>query len=227
MKIHNQVEELVIETVDEVFGEIENTNENGQCYCDQCRLDVACYVLNRVPPRYIISERGFAHMDAENSLQQKADLITLINGGMSRVSHSKRPNFPHRERDEIVAPEGPFFNFPVIKGRAFHGATFSPLQKSEVMLSCSDATMRMANANWQNPFPLTSQVSGRFGYWPAPISADSIGETKTFDFAVVVQGEGLDEMRRFFQLTVVATEGSEVSPRDSYSLEDLYVFPNT
>ena len=64
MKIHNQMEDLVLNIVDEMFDS-KDIQESDICTCGQCRLDVACFVLNRISPEYIISSRGLAHLNSD------------------------------------------------------------------------------------------------------------------------------------------------------------------
>ncbi len=47
MNVHNLMENIVIETVNDIF---EDKKKEGfdMAECLQCRLDVACYVLNRI-----------------------------------------------------------------------------------------------------------------------------------------------------------------------------------
>ena len=59
MEVHNTVEDTVISKVDEIFHTLEKDETGKQyCFCNQCRTDVICYVLNRIPPFYIVSNRG-------------------------------------------------------------------------------------------------------------------------------------------------------------------------
>ncbi|HRZ64078.1 MAG TPA: late competence development ComFB family protein, partial [Spirochaetia bacterium] len=65
MEIRNLMEDAVKAVVDELF-ELEAKDQRlGYCLCDQCRLDVACYVLNRIKPEYIVSSRGLAYSEKE------------------------------------------------------------------------------------------------------------------------------------------------------------------
>ena len=75
MTIHNILEEEVINQVNNIYDQ---ASEMGitwiTCDCEQCRLDTATYVLNRIPPKYIVSGRGMNHNISSVNPQQKADL---------------------------------------------------------------------------------------------------------------------------------------------------------
>lgn len=52
MEVKNVMEELVTECIN-------NNIERLQCCtCEQCKADIAAYVLNHIPPRYVATEKG-------------------------------------------------------------------------------------------------------------------------------------------------------------------------
>ena len=63
MEIHNLMEDQVFRRVNEICDEEEQRGNNDYCTSKACRLDVVCYVLNRIPPRYVTSGRGVAHVE--------------------------------------------------------------------------------------------------------------------------------------------------------------------
>lgn len=231
MKIHNQLEEVVVDTVNEIFDEEAQTGQTGYCTCDQCRLDVACYVLNRSRPRYTLSGRGVAHLnfDYQERLQEKADLVALIRAGIETVSRTKRPNFSHDDaRTESPRPSGPLYNFPVIKGRVFHGSTFEPVNGVEVLLTSEGTPVKMIDARWQNPYPLVENVAGLYVFWPYPVAAQKDGETNSFSFAVELRDTAYEPLIHHFTMKLTATDSYVDSPHGNlyHRVEDLYLFPS-
>ncbi len=232
MEIHNSVEDLVLDAVDELFFEIERENRPDKpCTCSQCRLDVATYVLNRMPPRYIVSSRGVERADL-NSLdrqQMGADISILVHEGLSRISATLRPHYPHDSQihEEYRDMEGPVFNFPTVVGRIFSGINFEPLSSLRISLYKGEELGNMIEPSWQNPYELVVNTAGTFSFWLAPETAASLSEAKTFPCSIVAKAEGYDDLRHFFDLSLV----SEDRPRTSYSLQrtlklpDLYIFP--
>ena len=65
MEIRNLMEDAVLAAVGELFELEEKDPRLGLCTCGQCRLDVACYVLNRIKPEYILSGRGLAYSERD------------------------------------------------------------------------------------------------------------------------------------------------------------------
>jgi competence protein ComFB len=230
MEIHNTNEDIVFTTISEICASIEKKgNPDKLCLCDQCRIDVACFVLNRIPPYYIVSNRGAARIKQETiSRQQKdADIVSLVFEALKRVSHNQRPNSDHTNGPVKEAKKGPVFNIPTIIGRAFDGSTFSPLAGVNVELWWKGKLVEMKNRNWQNPCTLTANTLGTFTFWPESIPSREAGSRKNFEYSVKIEVPGFETMTHFFQIPVI----SEINDAESFStdrtfkLPDLYLFP--
>jgi Late competence development protein ComFB. len=98
MDIHNISEDSVITAVEEMFEAVKTRgNPEKLCLCDQCKLDTVCYSLNRVEPRYIVSNRGLTRVEREGSErhQAHADIAALVYKGLQQVNHNLRPTASH------------------------------------------------------------------------------------------------------------------------------------
>jgi competence protein ComFB len=230
MKIHNLMEDIVLDKVHEIFDEDEDGMKNkGYCCCYQCRLDVACFVLNRIQPRYMTSSRGLAHLRTEyqTNLQKTADLVAMINDGIKTVSATKRPHYSHSGSEKSPVPEGPLYNFPTIMGRLLNGNTFEPMKDIEVYLQMNGETVEMIEPSWQNPYRIIDKTAGTFLFWPHPVTANSPRMSRVFEFELEIDENNYEELHHFFELDLRA----EASFNDSfhmqrtYKLEDLYLFP--
>jgi len=83
MEIHNISEDIVFNSVQEIFESIkEKNNPDKLCLCDQCKLDTICYALNRVEPRYVVSNRGITRLEQDWTGRQQieADITARIQG---------------------------------------------------------------------------------------------------------------------------------------------------
>jgi competence protein ComFB len=58
------------------------------CDCDDCRLDIMAIALNKLPPQYVVTEKGaiFASV-GEMSHQRMVDLATAITEAVITVSN--------------------------------------------------------------------------------------------------------------------------------------------
>lgn len=231
MEIHNVTEDIVLDAVNEIFDEIEREGKpNRPCTCFQCRLDTACYALNRSVPRYVVSSRGVARAETDSieKQQEEADVVSLIYEGLQKIAKSKRPHFEHQNRkDGPVLAEGPVFNFPTLVGRVFNGQNFEPMVDIDVFLLADGKLSPMLDANFQNPYRLVSNTAGTFSFWPQPVRADSVGEERKFEFAVAAAAPGLEELRHYFEVTVTSEHqvATSFNMDRTFKLPDLYLFP--
>ncbi|MFP3090700.1 late competence development ComFB family protein [Treponema sp. TIM-1] len=232
MDVHNTIEDVVFRAINEIFDEIDKgDNPHGLCTCNQCRLDTACFVLNRASPYYIISNRGVARVEQEpiERQQLEADIVSLIHEGLKRVSHNQRPYSSHR--DHTVADNEPsdrlVFNIPTIIGRLFNGINFEPLADIVVELYQDGQLVGMKDKNWQNPYTLVKNTKGTFTFWPEAIPAEGENIHRIFKYAIKVDAPGMEALHHFFQIPVTSELKSvrSFSINRTFKIQDLYMFP--
>jgi len=232
MELHNTVEDVIISRVNEIFDDIKgNGNPTKLCICEKCRMDTICYVLNRTPPHYIVSNRGVVRVHGESfeRQQQEADITALIYDGLKRVNHNQRPNFVHSATAESAVDDTkhPVYNVPTIMGRIFNGSNFAPLSGLDVELLWNDKLVQMKDGNWQNPCRIVPNTEGNFSFWPVPDIASKVGNHKIFEYTLRVSGEGFEPLTHFFKIPVaseIRVAGSFALDR-TFKLPDLYMFP--
>jgi competence protein ComFB len=231
MDIRNIMEDSVKILVEELFAREDREKRLGYCTCDQCKLDVACYVLNRVKPEYIVSSRGLAYREKEglDKVQRQADLVSLVKEGWGRVSHTPRPSSDHlgTKTQSVVEPEGPVFNFPTIMGRVFDGRTFAPLGEGAVLLLADGVEVDMVDPNWQNPFVLASATGGTFIFWPKAQQASPEEGERKYVFEVKVEVPGLEGLSHYLEIDVAPERDVRLdfSLQRVHKVPDLYLFP--
>ncbi|HON13564.1 MAG TPA: late competence development ComFB family protein [Treponema sp.] len=232
MDIHNTTEDRVLSLVHEIFDSIEKEGKKDRpCTCFQCRLDTACYVLNRLPPKYVVSSRGVARTESETieKQQEDADIVSLIYEGLHKIAKSLRPHFTHNpaDKESPVIIKGPVFNIPTIIGRVFNGSNFEPISNIDVMLMEDGKLAPMIDPNWQNPYRLIPNTAGTFTFWPKPKGAEKAGLEKTFTFSISIQAEGFEPLQHFFSIPVISEElvQTSYSMQRTYKIPDLYLFP--
>jgi len=232
MELHNSIKGKVISKVEEIFDALENSGSAGKfCTCDQCKMDVICYVLNRTPPRYIVSNRG-ASRSLEEGIewqQQAADIAALIHDGLKQVNHNLRPNFSHSSEKNAASDEAaiPKFIIPTIMGRVFNGNNFAPLSDATVELLWSGGLVDMRDANWQNPYNIVHNIEGNYSFWPAPVPASRVNNHKIFEYILRVSAPEFETLTRTFKIPVASEIQATMSfsPDRTFKLPDLYMFP--
>ena len=218
MRVHNLMEDLVIQKVVEMFP--------GSSV--PLQQDVACYVLNRVSPEYVVSGRGIAHsetMDYQKKVQRLADLTRLVKDGIQLVTQNRRErspgNFGPSEHEY-------YFNFPSIIGRLFHGVNFAPMSDVSIGLYHKGSLVQVIDSNWQNPYKMVSNTPGTFLFWPHPIGAESEDEEKSFEMELRVQVAGFEDLHHFFDVKLKSSNEfvDFVNTTTSHRTPDLYLFPS-
>lgn len=83
--LRNLMEDVVIKQLDEMIHVF------GCCGCEQCRLDIASYALNRLPSKYVVTTQGelLSKLDSLD-LQFEANVTTAITQGILLVSKHPR-----------------------------------------------------------------------------------------------------------------------------------------
>ena len=229
MDLHNQMEDRVTVLVDEIFADEGRQHRRGFCVCRQCELDVACYVLNRLPPRYVVSGRGIAHIDADyaEKLQENADVVALVHEGIEVVSRTRRPDFPHTPESDHGLPDGPLYNFPIIKGSVFFGGTFEPASGIEISLFCDGDAATMVDPNWQNPFRIPESVPGTYLFWQQPRQAAGVGLACEFELELRIDDPKFAQVNHFVTLALSSDSQflNSLHTNNTHLVEDIYLFP--
>lgn len=232
MEIHNVSEDIVFSTVRTIFESIKKEgNPSGLCLCDQCRLDTICYTLNRIKPQYVVSNRGFTHMEQDWAERQQvgADIAAQVYKGLRLVNHNQRPIARHNETTSSgKALTEPAFYIPTIIGRLFDGLTFAPLSDVTVELRSEGELVPMRNRNWQNPFTLIANTPGAYTFWPAPIPTEAIDMHRIFEYSLKIESSQYEPMTHFFKIPAVSniqSSHTSYSLDRTFKLPDLYLFP--
>ena len=225
MKIHNLLEEIVTKHVDDLFSDPGVTSTIGMCTCDQCRLDVICYALNRLSPRYIVSGKGATHVETEfkDDFQNVTDIASIVNDGINKVKMLKRPNC---SIESVAADiQGPICNFPSIAGKVFDGDTFEPLCDVDVFLYQEGVLVEMMNSNWTNPYRISANTPGTFSFWPKPYETASYDLCKV-QFELRIHSGSDGPSSHFFSLDILPEkEPKEVFEFISvHKVDDIYIF---
>ena len=230
MEIHNISEDIVYSSMKKIIESIQQKgNPDGLCLCEQCKLDTVCYVLNRIEPQYIVSNRGITRFEQDwaGRQQVEADIATLAYRGFRQVSHNMRPTADHDDTSPGKLPTSPSFNVPAIVGRLFDGKTFAPLSGVSVELHSHGEPVTMRNRNWQNPFILVPNTPGTYTFWPAPIPADEMGQRRIFEYSIKIESPQYENMVHFFKIPVISeliAPFSHHTQEKTFKLPDLYLF---
>ncbi len=228
MKVHNIREEEVFNNVDKTYEMLKNIRTTWfSCDCEQCRADVCAYVLNKVPPKYVVSGRGANYNNCTENTQDKADLESLVMEAIRIVSSVKRPF--HNQTDKITTDtvSGPAFNFPTFMGTIYDGTTFEPLVNAKVSLKYKGKNAEMMDHTWANPFITDKRTKASYTFWVKPLPAKAENESAVFSFTIEVSANGYEKISYMFKVPLISQENTVQSLNTTYSLkiQDLFLFP--
>jgi competence protein ComFB len=230
MEIHNLMEEIVLDKIDEIIKEYQNRKMGKDLpTAEKYKLDVACYVLNRIEPVYVVSGRGLAYLDADyiDQLQKNADLVTFIHQGIERVMNVQRPYYDKRRKKEKPEQQGNFFNFPIIKGRIFNSLNFEPLSNVQIQLNYQGKCMKLIEDTWQNPYTIPEKTAGKFFFLPYPLGADRKEEKRTLELEIVATYKDFEDLYHYFSIELQADNKviNYFRVNKVYEIKDLYLVP--
>lgn len=83
----NLMEETVLNKIDQLWG---NTD---YCKCENCRMDIATYALNRLPAQYVQSLKGKVFYQFESiQIQPDIEVTVVVSQGIEIVGKSPHKN---------------------------------------------------------------------------------------------------------------------------------------
>lgn len=83
----NLMEETVFNKINDLWP------KTDYCKCENCRMDIAAYALNRLPAQYIQSLKGKAFCRLDSSrLQNDVDVTVIVGKAIELVGKS-----PHKD----------------------------------------------------------------------------------------------------------------------------------
>jgi len=86
MKLHNLMEDEVLNAINKVLKDMDNL-----CKCDICKMDIAAISLNNLKPNYVVTDQGYLYSKANNLNQQfNTDVISAITKAIDIVSINPR-----------------------------------------------------------------------------------------------------------------------------------------
>lgn len=226
MEIYNLMEDYVKHAIKVLLEDKE-----GICKCEQCRMDMICYCLNKIKPRYVISSRGFVHSRNEKreNMQMNIDLLALSQEAIDVISHMPRHAQKIKvENKEIKKEAGKsYFFFPVFVGRAVD-ENFQALTDVKVTLTFADSgeTAEMIGDYWKNPTTLVPAMDGTFSFHVHPLVAEENGAKQKFKFCLEFEKEGYETACKYFEVALISSISSrEVDiAANFFQIEDAILF---
>jgi hypothetical protein len=229
MKLKNYQEDLVLNITDIVLQDRPDVEHS-----DKLLHDVAAFTLNRLPPRYIQSERGFTRLAAEHwingqtggGLSDLVEVLMLVNKAVDTIrSRRKEPESePEQEPEEAFSPSlgpdpdellVPWHNLPYLVGRVVDAKSHEPLPDVRVTLLVDGEVCPVAENGWTNPYTTSKATNGFFSFHPTPLRSDE----ERRDFVLTLRFEHTSHQPRETEVRV-QTE-AEYEAHDAFESERI------
>ena len=85
-ELHNVMDDCVEKKLNSVLPQMEQ-----YCRCDKCRRDMEAYALNRLPAKYVLSDKGVVYQKFDSlSVQSDAEITTAVIKAIETIG--KNPN---------------------------------------------------------------------------------------------------------------------------------------
>ncbi len=170
MIVKNLMEEKVI-TLAKSYFESKRMQTNTKLFAD-----IVGYVLNRVPPQYVSSSRGFLHNASKEDIDQLSiDIQTIIDEGYDIIQ--RRDSDKLNDKVFEIKKSGYYVVYPIVIGNIFYADNFSRIESGTITLYRENEPMKSYDSNFPNPFILSAHSPGRFMFCLEPELVDN---DKTF-----------------------------------------------
>lgn len=198
MKLVNYQEDLVLHIAEIVLQDRPDVD-----FSQALLLDTAAYTLNRLPPRYIVSERGFTRLMADHLLDENesenlvdlVELLLLVNTAVDVVAGRRSPEKKASEEpadsdvDDHIEPH--WHNIPYLIGRVIDSEDRKPIPGVKITLFVDGVLVDQAGSGWTNPHIISGATRGFYSFLPIAIHAEE--KKKRFGLEVKFEIEGYKE----------------------------------
>ena len=236
MIIKNIMEDIVTNAVIEILKDY----NPKLLKCSACVEDIVCYVLNRLPAKYITSGRGVLHLNKEidEDIQQNIDIYAQIISAIKIISEKTNEKTLTEDdfffSNNVLYGEDLYFNFPYFTGRVITSDNSNLKEDVSVTLFIKEDTgyvkAEMATPNWQNPFIANLRTYGYYTFWVKPIKSKKQKKVKEeeIEFRLSFESKSYLSQEKHLKVKVSPEKARYFSIRSGYSIRientiiDLY-----
>jgi len=221
MAIINIMEDIVGNVVNQVIN-----NEKTAATESIMKDDIVAYVLNRINPRYVTSERGILHgtIEVRHQTQNKTDILFLIYEAIDVISSRRTTSEKNNEKSAKRK------TLPHIVGEVLEETTFSTVPDVKLTLFHEDQIVPMIDSNWMNPYITQKATRGYYHFWPT-YDENLIGNKKFLKFILKCEHPKFITKEETIEINITeeANIGSSyiapiilISAKEDVDLEFLY-----
>ncbi|UCF98525.1 MAG: late competence development ComFB family protein [Spirochaetaceae bacterium] len=233
MKLKNYQEDLVLYVADIVM------KDRPDIEADENLLhDVAAYTLNRLPPRYILSERGFTRLaadhwvdsDNEDGLASLVEVLILVNKAIDIVKSRRKIESStwgaaQSPEEEIPDVRKFWHNLPYLIGRVLDKESRKPVLDACVRVTIDGRLAEPAERGWLNPYCTNAGTKGFYSFLPKPIRSRSKNRIFTLGLRIEHRDYEPVSLERKFDTVGELTTYQYIRSDQILNLSDTYLVP--
>ena len=82
MKITNYMEDIVKDALEGLLSD-----KDDICKCQKCKMDIIALALNRLPPKYVVSDRGIVYAKLQEvDIQFRTDVVRELAKAIAHIT---------------------------------------------------------------------------------------------------------------------------------------------
>ncbi|MFC1671050.1 late competence development ComFB family protein [Spirochaetota bacterium] len=165
------------------------------------RDDIIAYVLNRVPPMYVTSERGMLYglLEDKYSTQQKSDIMFLIYEAIDIFKERRIPEVETKMEDV----DSETCRFSHVIGQVLEESTLTVIDGAEVSMYFGDELAVMFDSGWKNPYITKGSARGYYHFWPL-YDKNKMGKGPKVHFKITVRHPNCVEKTEEIELELLS-----------------------
>jgi hypothetical protein len=215
MKLKNYQEDLVLYVTELVLQERPDIEKS-----ESFLHDVAAYTLNRLPPRYIQSERGFTRLAADHwvdgsngdGMAGLVEVLLLVHKAIETIQHRRKsvkgPGTGADQEEELPDALGYWHNLPYMIGRVVDRQSGEPIEGVSISVQLDGRPAVPAEGSWQNPYRTSLATRGFYSFLPRP--ERSRARSRSFALRVVFEHPDYESAT---EERTLSTEGEYTRPQ--------------
>ncbi|GEM_PF-1312243 len=217
VELKNVVEDIVFDMIDSL-----DESKRGELDKNK-KKEIAAYVLNRLKPMYITSNKGFNNIILKNQKDPQfvADIMLRISEALKIVIKSSIQNTVTEslERNKL------YYVFPKIYGKIISSKDILPVTEALVLLLIDNIPALPMFELWKNPVEILPRDDGVFSFAPKPIIANPPFEKKNFIVTIKIEkAREMHEKKFGYEVmpSLLSDDNNELI-ENVLQLEDVYV----
>jgi len=196
MSYQNLMEDIVGNVVDEVLKNDKDLNPE-----EYRKDDIVAYVLNRINPRYITSERGILHgkLEARYATQERTDILFSIYEAIEVIKSRRATGAGDSTGGKVCEDAGRLAH---IVGEVLEETTMVMIPDVEISLLYNDRVAEMIDEGWKNPYKTNRATRGYYHFWPVYHGEDMM-KGKKIPFTLVFRHPKFKEKRMDIEIDLL------------------------